>query len=211
MSDQQMGLQARLMSKALRKLTATLNKSKTTMIFINQIRDKIGGFGFGPQTTTTGGKALKFYASVRMEVKRVGQVKQGDEVIGNETLVKITKNKVAPPFKEASFQIMYGKGISKVGEVLDIALDNDIVQKSGAWFSFGDIRLGQGKENVKTRLENEKELFEEIERKVLEIIEEDQNKISLNKKNLDDTSEEESVISEGYDEVSEEMDNVDEI
>ena len=211
MSDQQMGLQARLMSKALRKLTATLNKSKTTMIFINQIRDKIGGFGFGPQTTTTGGKALKFYASVRMEVKRVGQVKQGDEVIGNETLVKITKNKIAPPFKEASFQIMYGKGISKVGEVLDIALDNDIVQKSGAWFSFGDIRLGQGKENVKTRLENEKELFEEIERKVLEIIEEDQNKISLNKKNLDDTSEEESVISEGYDEVSEEMDNVDEI
>ena len=211
MSDQQMGLQARLMSKALRKLTATLNKSKTTMIFINQIRDKIGGFGFGPQTTTTGGKALKFYASVRMEVKRVGQVKQGDEVIGNETLVKITKNKVAPPFKEASFQIMYGKGISKVGEVLDIALDNDIVQKSGAWFSFGDIRLGQGKENVKTRLENEKELFEEIERKVLEIIEEDQNKISLNKKNLDDTSEEESVIYEGYDEVSEEMDNVDEI
>ena len=141
MSDQQMGLQARLMSKALRKLTATLNKSKTTMIFINQIRDKIGGFGFGPQTTTTGGKALKFYASVRMEVKRVGQVKQGDEVIGNETLVKVTKNKVAPPFKEASFQIMYGKGISKVGEVLDIALDNDIVQKSGAWFSFGDIRL----------------------------------------------------------------------
>ena len=211
MSDQQMGLQARLMSKALRKLTATLNKSKTTMIFINQIRDKIGGVGFGPQTTTTGGKALKFYASVRMEVKRVGQVKQGDEVIGNETLVKVTKNKVAPPFKEASFQIMYGKGISKVGEVLDIALDNDIVQKSGAWFSFGDIRLGQGKENVKTRLENEKELFEEIERKVLEIIEEDQNKISLNKKNLDDTSEEESVISEGYDEVSEEMDNIDEI
>ena len=211
MSDQQMGLQARLMSKALRKLTATLNKSKTTMIFINQIRDKIGGFGFGPQTTTTGGKALKFYASVRMEVKRVGQVKQGDEVIGNETLVKITKNKIAPPFKEASFQIMYGKGISKVGEVLDIALDNDIVQKSGAWFSFGDIRLGQGKENVKTRLENEKELFEEIERKVLEIIEEDQNKISLNKKNLNDTSEEESVISEGYDEVSEEMDNIDEI
>ena len=211
MSDQQMGLQARLMSKALRKLTATLNKSKTTMIFINQIRDKIGGFGFGPQTTTTGGKALKFYASVRMEVKRVGQVKQGDEVIGNETLVKITKNKVAPPFKEASFQIMYGKGISKVGEVLDIALDNDIVQKSGAWFSFGDIRLGQGKENVKTRLENEKELFDEIERKVLEVIEEDQNKISLNKKILNDTSEDENSVSEDYDESSEGIDNVDEI
>ena len=211
MSDQQMGLQARLMSKALRKLTATLNKSKTTMIFINQIRDKIGGFGFGPQTTTTGGKALKFYASVRMEVKRVGQVKQGDEVIGNETLVKITKNKVAPPFKEASFQIMYGKGISKVGEVLDIALDNDIVQKSGAWFSFGDIRLGQGKENVKTRLENEKELFEEIEKKVLEIIEADENKISLTKKNLDDTSEDENIVSEDYDESSEGIDNIDEI
>ncbi|MCF2639441.1 recombinase RecA [Fusobacterium varium] len=211
MSDQQMGLQARLMSKALRKLTATLNKSKTTMIFINQIRDKIGGFGFGPQTTTTGGKALKFYASVRMEVKRVGQVKQGDEVIGNETLVKVTKNKVAPPFKEASFQIMYGKGISKVGEVLDIALDNDIVQKSGAWFSFGDIRLGQGKENVKTRLENEKELFEEIEKKVLEIIEADENKISLTKKNLDDTSEDENIVSEDYDEASEGIDNVDEI
>ncbi|WP_308576673.1 recombinase RecA [uncultured Fusobacterium sp.] len=211
MSDQQMGLQARLMSKALRKLTATLNKSKTTMIFINQIRDKIGGFGFGPQTTTTGGKALKFYASVRMEVKRVGQVKQGDEVIGNETLVKITKNKVAPPFKEASFQIMYGKGISKVGEVLDIALDNDIVQKSGAWFSFGDIRLGQGKENVKTRLENEKELFDEIERKVLEVIEEDQNKISLNKKILNDTSEDENSVSEDYDESSEGIDNIDEI
>ena len=211
MSDQQMGLQARLMSKALRKLTATLNKSKTTMIFINQIRDKIGGFGFGPQTTTTGGKALKFYASVRMEVKRVGQVKQGDEVIGNETLVKITKNKVAPPFKEASFQIMYGKGISKVGEVLDIALDNDIVQKSGAWFSFGDIRLGQGKENVKTRLENEKELFDEIERKVLEVIEKDQNKISLNKKILNDTSEDENSVSEDYDESSEGIDNIDEI
>ena len=211
MSDQQMGLQARLMSKALRKLTATLNKSKTTMIFINQIRDKIGGFGFGPQTTTTGGKALKFYASVRMEVKRVGQVKQGDDVIGNETLVKITKNKVAPPFKEASFQIMYGKGISKVGEVLDIALDNDIVQKSGAWFSFGDIRLGQGKENVKTRLENEKELFDEIERKVLEVIEEDQNKISLNKKILNDTSEDENSVSEDYDESSEGIDNIDEI
>ena len=211
MSDQQMGLQARLMSKALRKLTATLNKSKTTMIFINQIRDKIGGFGFGPQTTTTGGKALKFYASVRMEVKRVGQVKQGDEVIGNETLVKVTKNKVAPPFKEASFQIMYGKGISKVGEVLDIALDNDIVQKSGAWFSFGDIRLGQGKENVKTRLKNEKELFEEIEKKVLEIIEADENKISLTKKNLDDTSEAENIVSEDYDEASEGIDNIDEI
>ena len=170
MSDQQMGLQARLMSKALRKLTATLNKSKTTMIFINQIRDKIGGFGFGPQTTTTGGKALKFYASVRMEVKRVGSVKQGDEAIGNETVVKITKNKIAPPFKEATFQIMYGKGISRVGEILDIALEYDIVAKSGAWFSFGDIRLGQGKENVKARLESEPELLSAIEAEVMKVM-----------------------------------------
>ena len=196
MSDQQMGLQARLMSKALRKLTATLNKSKTTMIFINQIRDKIGGFGFGPQTTTTGGKALKFYASVRMEVKRVGQVKQGDEVIGNETLVKITKNKIAPPFKEASFQIMYGKGISRVGEILDMALDNDIVSKSGAWFSFGDIRLGQGKENVKARLENEPELLEKIEEEVRKI---------LNKGKEEEISEEILEVKEGVLDFDEEI------
>jgi len=170
MSDQQMGLQARLMSKALRKLTGSLNKSKTTMVFINQIREKIGGFGFGPQTTTTGGKALKFYSSVRLEVKRIGSVKQGDEVIGNETVVKVTKNKVAPPFKEASFQIMYGKGITRVGEIFEIAVNNDIIAKSGAWFSYGDIRLGQGKENVKARLEEEKELFIDIENKVLEFL-----------------------------------------
>lgn len=196
MSDQQMGLQARLMSKALRKLTATLNKSKTTMIFINQIRDKIGGFGFGPQTTTTGGKALKFYASVRMEVKRVGQVKQGDEVIGNETLVKVTKNKIAPPFKEASFQIMYGKGISRFGEILDMALDNDIVSKSGAWFSFGDIRLGQGKENVKARLENEPELLEKIEEEVRKI---------LNKGKEEESTEEILEVKEGVLDFDEEI------
>jgi len=172
MSDQQMGLQARLMSKALRKLTASINKSKTTMIFINQVRDKIGGFSFGPQTTTTGGKALKFYSSVRMEVKRIGSVKQGEEIIGNETVVKVTKNKVAPPFREAKFQIMYGKGISRVGEIMDMALDNDIVAKSGAWFSFGDIRLGQGKENVKARLEAEPELLAAIEEKVNQLLEE---------------------------------------
>ncbi|MDO5789397.1 MAG: recombinase RecA [Fusobacterium sp.] len=201
MSDQQMGLQARLMSKALRKLTATLNKSKTTMIFINQIRDKIGGFGFGPQTTTTGGKALKFYASVRMEVKRVGSVKQGDEAIGNETVVKITKNKVAPPFKEANFQIMYGKGITRVGEILEMALDNDIVSKSGAWFSFGDIRLGQGKENVKVRLENEKELFEAIEEKVLDIIKEGKKL----KKHIVEDRDEEDIEIEREEEITEEM------
>ncbi|MBU3842219.1 MAG: recombinase RecA [Candidatus Fusobacterium pullicola] len=201
MSDQQMGLQARLMSKALRKLTATLNKSKTTMIFINQIRDKIGGFGFGPQTTTTGGKALKFYASVRMEVKRVGSVKQGDDVIGNETVVKVTKNKVAPPFKEANFQIMYGKGITRVGEILEMALDNDIVSKSGAWFSFGDIRLGQGKENVKVRLENEKELFETIEEKVLDIIKEGKKL----KKHIVEDRDEEDIEIEREKEITEEM------
>lgn len=166
MSDQQMGLQARLMSKALRKLTGNLNKSKTTMIFINQIREKIGGFGFGPQTTTTGGRALKFYSSVRLEIKRVGSVKQGDDILGNETKVKVTKNKIAPPFKEASFQIMYGKGISRVGEILDLGIENDIVAKSGAWFSYGDIRLGQGRENVKARLEEDKELLGQIEKDV---------------------------------------------
>ena len=168
MSDQQMGLQARLMSKALRKLTGSLNKSKTTMIFINQIREKIGGFGFGQQTTTTGGRALKFYSSVRMEIKRVGSIKQGEDVIGNETRVKVTKNKVAPPFKEVDFEIMYGKGISRVGEILDLAIKEDIVSKSGAWFSYGDIRLGQGRENVRAKLEEEKEMLNEIETKVRE-------------------------------------------
>jgi recombination protein RecA len=170
MGDQQMGLQARLMSKALRKLTGTLNKSKTTMIFINQIREKIGGFGFGPQTTTTGGRALKFYSSIRLEVKKVSTVKQGDSILGNEVKVKVTKNKVAPPFKEVSFEIMYGKGISKVGEILDLAISNDIVSKSGAWFSYGDIRLGQGRENVRTKLEEDAELREEIYNKLKEVL-----------------------------------------
>ncbi|MGL4653241.1 MAG: recombinase RecA [Cetobacterium sp.] len=194
MSDQQMGLQARLMSKALRKLTGSINKSKTTMIFINQVRDKIGGFSFGPQTTTTGGKALKFYSSVRMEVKRIGSVKQGEEVIGNETVVKVTKNKVAPPFKEAKFQIMYGKGISRVGEIMDMALDNDIVAKSGAWFSFGDIRLGQGKENVKARLETEPELLAAIEEKVNQLLA--KKTIVLHTSEGEDNIEAEEIIEE---------------
>ena len=170
MADQQMGLQARLMSKALRKLTGNLNKSKTTMVFINQIREKIGGFGFGPQTTTAGGRALKFYSTVRMEVKRISSVKQGDEIIGNDVKIKVTKNKIAPPFKEANFEIMYGKGISRVGEILDMAIKNDIVSKSGAWFSYGETRLGQGRENVKNRLEEEKELLGKIEQDLNKIL-----------------------------------------
>ena len=161
MGDQQMGLQARLMSKALRKLTGSISKSDTVMIFINQIREKIGGFSFVPgvQTTTSGGRALKFFSTVRMEVKRTGSVKQGDDIVGSEVLVKVTKNKVAPPFKEARFNIMYGIGISKKGEVLDAAIDLGIVSKSGAWFSYGDERLGQGRVNVEKMLIENVELF----------------------------------------------------
>ena len=162
MSDQQMGLQARLMSKGLRKLTGSLNKYKTTMIFINQVREKIG-VTYGSPITTTGGKALKVYASVRMEVKRLGAVKQGEAIIGSETQVKVTKNKVAPPFKEAEFEIMYGKGISKVGEIIDAAIDRDIISKAGSWFSFNEQSLGQGKEKVRAELETNAELLEKIE------------------------------------------------
>ena len=167
-----MGLQARLMSKALRKLTGSISKSNTVMIFINQIREKIGGFSFVPgvQTTTSGGRALKFFSTVRMEVKRVGSVKQSDEVIGSEVLVKVTKNKVAPPFKEARFNIMYGTGISRIGEVLDAAIDLGIAAKSGAWFSYGDERLGQGRVNVEKMLQENKELYGRLEKEVLEAI-----------------------------------------
>ena len=172
MGDQQMGLQARLMSKALRKLTGSISKSNTVMIFINQIREKIGGFSFtpGPQTTTSGGRALKFFSTVRMEVKRIGSVKQGDEVIGNEVSVKVTKNKVAPPFKEARFNVMYGTGISRIGEVLDVALELGIASKSGAWFSYGEERLGQGRGKVENMLKENKELYERIEKDVLKAI-----------------------------------------
>ena len=167
-----MGLQARLMSKALRKLTGNISKSDTVMIFINQIREKIGGFSFVPgvQTTTSGGRALKFFSTVRMEVKRIGSVKQGDEVIGNEVSVKVTKNKVAPPFKEARFNVMYGTGISRIGEVLDVALELGIASKSGAWFSYGEERLGQGRVNVENMLKENKELYEKIEKDVLKTI-----------------------------------------
>ena len=172
MGDQQMGLQARLMSKALRKLTGNIAKSDTVMIFINQIREKIGGFSFVPgvQTTTSGGRALRFFSTVRMEVKRVGSVKQGDDVIGSEVLVKVTKNKVAPPFKEAKFNIMYGTGISKIGEILDAAINLGIASKAGAWFSYGDERLGQGRVNVERMLKENMELYGRLEKDVLEAI-----------------------------------------
>lgn len=180
MGDQQMGLQARLMSKALRKLTGSIGKSETVVVFINQIREKIGGFSFVPgvQTTTSGGRALKFFSTIRMEVKKVGQIKQSDDVVGNEVLVKVTKNKDAPPFKEARFNIMYGTGISKEGEILDLAIELQICKKSGAWFSYGDTKLGQGKINVENLLKENKELFEEIKAKVLEKLNVNNNKVS---------------------------------
>lgn len=167
MGDQQMGLQARLMSKALRKLTGVTSKSKCIVIFINQLREKIGMM-FGNPETTTGGKALKFYASVRIDIRRTDAIKNGTEIIGNRTKAKVVKNKVAPPFKIAEFDIMYGKGISHVGDVLDLATDLDIVQKGGAWYSYGSERLGQGRENAKTFLAENPEICNEIENKVRE-------------------------------------------
>lgn len=165
MSEQQMGLQARLMSKALRKLTSSINKSKTITIFINQLREKIGQT-YGPTETTTGGRALKFYATMRIDVRRAESIKRGEEPLGNRTRVRIVKNKVAPPFKSAEFDITYGKGISKVGEIIDLGANVDIVKKAGAWYSYGEVRLGQGRENAKTFLLENPELMEEIEKKV---------------------------------------------
>ncbi|HIP36883.1 MAG TPA: recombinase RecA [Crocinitomix sp.] len=170
MGDSQMGLQARLMSKALRKLTGSINKANTTCIFINQLREKIGVM-FGNPETTTGGNALKFYSSVRIDIRRSSQIKDGDEVIGNRTKVKIVKNKVAPPFRKAEFDIMYGGGISKVGEILDIAVDMGIVKKSGSWFSYGDTKLGQGRDAVKNIISDNPELMEELEAKIYEQLE----------------------------------------
>ncbi|CCO09388.1 recombinase RecA [Desulforamulus hydrothermalis] len=167
MGDAHVGLQARLMSQALRKLTGIVSKSKTTVIFINQIREKVG-IVYGSPEVTTGGRALKFYASVRMEVRKHENIKQGTDIIGSRTRVKIVKNKVAPPFKQAEFDIMYGTGISKEGSLLDVATDLKIISKSGAWYSYGDERLGQGRENVKELLKERPELAQEIERKVRE-------------------------------------------
>ena len=167
MGDSHMGLQARLMSQALRKLTATINKSNCCVIFINQIRMKIGVM-FGNPETTTGGNALKFYSSVRMDIRRIGAIKQGQDVIGNRTRVKIVKNKVAPPFKEVEFDIMYGEGVSRIGDLLDMATEAEIVEKSGAWFSYGEDRIGQGRENAKDFLKENPDIVADIEKKLLE-------------------------------------------
>jgi len=165
MGDSHMGLQARLMSQALRKLTGNIKRSNTMVIFINQIRMKIGVM-FGSPETTTGGNALKFYSSVRLDIRRIGAIKKGDEVIGNQTRVKVVKNKVSPPFKQAEFEILYGQGISRYGEIIDLGVLHGIVDKAGSWYSYGDDRIGQGKENVRDFLKEHPEMAEEIEGKI---------------------------------------------
>lgn len=165
MGDSHMGLQARLMSQALRKLTGTIGKTMTSIIFINQIRMKIGVM-FGNPETTTGGNALKFYSSVRLDIRRIGAIKSGQEILGNKTRVKVVKNKMAPPFREAEFDIMYGEGISKTGDLLDIGVKASIIDKSGAWYSFDGERIGQGRENVKTFLKDNPDIFKKLEQNV---------------------------------------------
>jgi len=167
MGDSRMGLQARLMSQALRKLTSTISKTNTCVVFINQLREKIGVM-FGNPETTTGGNALKFYASVRVDVRRIGAIKDGEDIKGNRTRVKIVKNKVAPPFKKAEFDLMYGEGISKTGEIIDLGVLYEIIKKSGSWFSYGETKLGQGREGVKALLKDNPELAEELETKIRE-------------------------------------------
>jgi len=171
MGDSHVGLQARLMSQALRKLTGVLNNTKTTAIFINQLREKIGVM-FGNPETTTGGNALKFYASVRLDIRRIGQIKDGENVVGNRTKVKIVKNKLAPPFRIAEFDILYGEGISKVGEIIDLGVDKGIIKKSGSWFSYGDTKLSQGRDAAKQLLMDNPELSEELESKIRESLKE---------------------------------------
>ncbi len=163
MGDSHMGLQARLMSQALRKLTGNIKRSNTMVIFINQIRMKIGVM-FGSPETTTGGHALKFYSSVRLDIRRIGAIKKGDEILGNETRVKVVKNKVAPPFKIAEFEILYGEGISRLGELIDLGVENDLVKKAGSWYSYGEDRIGQGKENAKTYLKEHPEIAIELDK-----------------------------------------------
>lgn len=171
MGDNNVGLQARLMSQALRKLTSTISKTNTTCIFINQLREKIGVM-FGNPETTTGGNALKFYASVRLDIRRVTAIKDGDQVIGNMTRVKVVKNKVAPPFRKAEFEIMFGEGISKVGEILDLGVEYGIIQKSGSWFSYNGSRLAQGRDASKALLRDNPELCEELEEQIMQKIKE---------------------------------------
>lgn len=165
MGDSKMGLQARLMSQALRKLTGSISKTKTCVIFINQLRDKIGVM-FGNPETTTGGNALKFYASVRLDIRKIGQLKDGDDVQGNHTRVKVVKNKVAPPFRKAEFDILFGEGISKIGEIIDLGVEINLIKKAGSWFSYGETKLGQGREGVKLLLKDNPELMEELEAKI---------------------------------------------
>jgi recombination protein RecA len=171
MGENKVGLQARLMSQALRKLTASISKTNTTCIFINQLREKIGVM-FGTPETTTGGNALKFYASVRLDIRRTGQIKDGDNVIGNQTRVKVVKNKVAPPFRKAEFDIMFGHGISQSGELIDLGVEHNIIKKSGSWFSYGDTKLAQGRDASKKIIEDNPELATEIEAKIMEAIKE---------------------------------------
>lgn len=166
MGDSKMGLQARLMSQALRKLTGNINKTSTTCIFINQLREKIGVM-FGNPETTTGGNALKFYASIRLDIRRISQIKDGEDIKGNRARVKVVKNKLAPPFRKAEFDIMYGEGVSKIGEIIDLGVDYNIVKKSGSWFSYGDTKLGQGRDAVKRLLMDNPELADEIEGKII--------------------------------------------
>ena len=169
MGDSKMGLQARLMSQALRKLTANISKTKTCCVFINQLREKIGVM-FGNPETTTGGNALKFYASVRLDIRRIGQVKDGEEVQGNNVRVKVVKNKVAPPFRKAEFDIMYGEGISKSGEIIDLGVLHNIIKKSGSWFSYGETKLGQGRDSVRALIADNPELSAEIEAKIVDAV-----------------------------------------
>jgi recombination protein RecA len=169
MGDSKMGLQARLMSQALRKLTANISKTNTTCIFINQLREKIGVM-FGNPETTTGGNALKFYSSVRLDIRRVSQIKEGEDVVGSRTRVKVVKNKLAPPFRKCDFDILYGQGISQAGEIIDMGVDFNIIKKSGSWFSYGDTKLGQGRDAVKQILSDNPELYEELKTKVTEAL-----------------------------------------
>ena len=189
MGDSKMGLQARLMSQALRKLTGVINRTGCCVIFINQLREKIGVM-FGSPETTTGGNALKFYASVRLDIRRIGQIKDGDRVIGNRTRVKVVKNKVAPPFRVVEFDIMYGEGISKAGEVLDLAVEMEVVKKAGSWFSFETNRLGQGRDAVKEMLKDNQELLDILEKRIKDKIKGNENALlDTNEPNIEDDGE----------------------